>query len=134
VTEKPVFFGSEAILFGIVTEPWQGEKRRGAVILLNAGGSYHVGASRMYVPLAGDGLGAVTLCCEMDYAGLGESSVRPGQPWNDMFPPAALTDIRAGIELLKKHHGIRKFPSPDCAPALTTHYAPLSRPCRSLAY
>ena len=107
VTEKPVFFGSEAILFGIVTEPCPGEKRRGAVILLNAGGSYHVGASRMYVPLARRWARRGYVVLRMDYAGLGDSSVRPGQPWNEMFPPAALTDIRAGIDLLEKHHGIR---------------------------
>jgi len=69
VTEKPCFFGSEAILFGIVTEPWQGEEATRCVILLNAGGSYHVGASRMYVPLARRWARRGYVVLRMDYAG-----------------------------------------------------------------
>ncbi len=107
VAEKPVFFGSEATLFGVITEPCQGAKRRGAVILLNAGGSYHVGASRMYVPLARRWARCGYVVLRMDYAGLGDSSVRPGQRWDDIFPVAAIDDIRAGIELLDSQYGIR---------------------------
>ena len=47
--ERLVVFGSETSLFGIVTEPGQGEIRRRAVILLNAGADHHVGPSRIYV-------------------------------------------------------------------------------------
>src|SRR5579862_5940700 len=50
--ERPVFFTSKAVLFGIVTEPRQGDPRRRAVILLNAGADHHIGANGMYVDLA----------------------------------------------------------------------------------
>jgi alpha-beta hydrolase superfamily lysophospholipase len=107
VTEKPVFFGPEALLFGIITEPSQGEKRRGAVILLNAGGSYHVGASRMYVPLARRWARRGYVVLRMDYSGLGDSGVRPGQRWDDIFPADAIAEIRAGIKLLENQYGVR---------------------------
>src|SRR6185312_7819324 len=49
ITEQPVFFGADETLFGIVTAPESQETRRRAVILLNAGATYHIGSSRMYV-------------------------------------------------------------------------------------
>src|ERR1700723_15101 len=52
LTEKPVSFGTDALLFGIITQPPAGEIRRRAVFLLNAGAYHHIGASRMYVPMA----------------------------------------------------------------------------------
>ena len=99
--EKPVFFGSEVVLFGIVTEPSQGEKRRRAVILLNAGGSYHVGASGINVSLARRWARRGYVVLRMDFAGLGDSSVRPGLPKNDIFPLAAVADMRAAIEFMQ---------------------------------
>ena len=51
LAERPVFFESAAVLFGIVTEPLPGEVRRRAVILLNAGADYRIGPSGIYVGL-----------------------------------------------------------------------------------
>src|SRR5882757_623166 len=51
-TERPVFFGADALLFGILTQPPANEIRRRAVILLNAGADHHIGASRLYVSMA----------------------------------------------------------------------------------
>jgi alpha-beta hydrolase superfamily lysophospholipase len=105
--ERPVFFDAEVLLFGIVTEPGQGEIRRRAVILLNAGADHHMGPSRIYVSLARRWARSGYFVLRMDLAGLGDSGTRAGSPDNEVFPPAALDDIRAGIEFLRTRYGIR---------------------------
>jgi len=106
VTERPAFFGSDALLFGIVTEPSPGELRRRAVILLNAGADYHIGANRMYVPLARDWARHGYVALRMDLGGIGDSGTTPGRPDNEVFPPAALDDIRAAIEFVRTRYGV----------------------------
>jgi alpha-beta hydrolase superfamily lysophospholipase len=105
--ERPVFFGTEPPLFGIVTEPSQGEIRRRAVILLNAGADHHVGPSRIYVSIARRWARQGYFVLRMDLAGIGDSGTRTESPDDEVFPPAALDDIRAAMELLKNRYGIR---------------------------
>jgi pimeloyl-ACP methyl ester carboxylesterase len=106
LAERPVFFGSEAVLFGIVTEPREGEKRRRAVILVNAGADYHIGASGIYVELARRWARRGYVVLRMDLAGLGDSGTRIGRPDNEAFPPAAVDDIRAAIEFMRTRYGV----------------------------
>ena len=101
LTERPVFFGSQSELFGIVTEPRQGEIRRRAVILLNAGADYHIGPNRIHVNLARDWASRGYVALRMDLSGIGDSATRSDQPDNDVFPSAAIDDIRAAVELLR---------------------------------
>lgn len=105
VTERPVFFTTDAVLFGIVTEPRTGEVRRRAVILLNAGADFHIGANRMHVSLARRWARRGYIVLRMDLAGLGDSGKRPGQPDNEVFSPEALDDIRAAIEFIRSRYG-----------------------------
>lgn len=107
LTERPVFFMSKAALFGIVTEPRQGETRRRAVILLNAGADHHIGANGMYVDLARNWAGRGYIALRMDLSGLGDSGTAPDQPENDVFPPSALDDIQAAIEFIRDRYGSR---------------------------
>jgi pimeloyl-ACP methyl ester carboxylesterase len=105
-SERPVLFGAQAALFGILTEPRRGEIRRRAVILLNAGADYHIGANRMHVSLARRLARRGYFVLRMDLAGLGDSETRPGRPENEVFPPEALTDIGDAMELLRTRYGI----------------------------
>lgn len=105
--ERPVFFGSDGLLFGIVTEPGKGEIRRRAVILLNAGADFHMGPSRINVSVARRWARSGYFVLRMDLAGLGDSGTRPGSPEDEVFPSAALDDIRAAIEFLRGRYGIR---------------------------
>jgi alpha-beta hydrolase superfamily lysophospholipase len=107
LTERPVFFGLEALLFGIVTEPAQDENRRRAVILLNAGADHHVGPSRINVSIARRWARRGYFILRMDLGGLGDSGTRPGNHNDEVFPPAALDDIRAGVEFLRDTYNIR---------------------------
>jgi pimeloyl-ACP methyl ester carboxylesterase len=106
LTERPVLFGPDTSVFGIITEPRAGEIRRRAVMLLNAGAVYHIGASRMYVSLARRWAGRGYIVLRMDFAGLGDSRRRAGRPDNEIFPPAALEDIQAAIELLRTRYKV----------------------------
>jgi hypothetical protein len=43
----------------------------------------------------------------MDLAGIGDSDTRAGRPDDEVFPPAALADIRAAMEFVQARYGIR---------------------------
>ena len=104
ITERPVSFGPGGILFGIVSEPRHDEERRRAVVLLNNGADYHIGASRMHVALARHWARNGYAVLRMDLDGLGDSGVRPGGPVNEVYPPAAIEDVRAAIDFMRQRY------------------------------
>lgn len=105
-TEQPVFIREEPTLFGIVSAPPREQTLQRGVILLNSGGDYHIGPRRMYVSLARYWADRGYVVLRLDLAGLGDSSAPPGQPINDVFPAAAMGDIRTAVEYLRKHHSV----------------------------
>jgi alpha-beta hydrolase superfamily lysophospholipase len=104
LTERPVFFGHDSAIFGILTEPHPGEIRRRAVIMLNAGADVHEGVNGMHVTLARRWARRGYVVLRMDLAGLGDSRAHPGQPDNEVFPETALDDIRAALQLLRDRY------------------------------
>lgn len=106
LSEGPVWFGRDGILFGIVTEPSVGESHGRAVILPNAGADHHIGASRIYVSLARRWATRGYVVLRMDLAGIGDSATRPGCADNEVFPDRALDDLRDAVEYLRKRNGI----------------------------
>jgi alpha-beta hydrolase superfamily lysophospholipase len=106
VKERPVFFGAEADLFGIVTEPRGGELRRRAVILVNAAADNHTGAARLYVSLARRWARRGYIVLRMDFAGIGDSATRASRPNDDVFPPTALDDMRMAIDFMRNRYGV----------------------------
>jgi len=109
ITERPVFFGADETLFGIVTAPASQETRRRAVILLNAGATYHIGSGRMYVSLARRWAQRGYFVLRMDLSGLGESRARTGCADNNVFPPDAIEDMRAAIDFMTRRYGAREI-------------------------
>jgi alpha-beta hydrolase superfamily lysophospholipase len=109
ISERPVWLHSDTRLFGIVTTPPTDEKRRRGVILLNAGATYHIGPNRLYVALARQWARRGYCVLRFDLQGLGDSATRNGRPDNEVFPPAALDDIRAAIEFMRSRHGVSDF-------------------------
>jgi pimeloyl-ACP methyl ester carboxylesterase len=109
ITEHCVFLGPDQAVFGIVAIPCRDESRRRAVILLNTGADYHMGASRMYVSLARRWARRGYYVLRLDMAGLGDSPTRPGRVDNEVFPSEALADIRTAIDFLLTCHGIREI-------------------------
>jgi alpha-beta hydrolase superfamily lysophospholipase len=106
LVERAVLFGPDAILFGIVTEPPRNERRRRAVILLNPGVDHHVGASRLYVSFARQWSSRGYVVLRMDLAGIGDSMTRPGRQDDDVFPAAALDDIRSAIDYMRESYNV----------------------------
>jgi alpha-beta hydrolase superfamily lysophospholipase len=109
VSERPVFFGADETLFGIVTAPDGQETRRRVVILLNAGATYHIGSSRVYVSLARRWAQRGYYVLRMDLSGLGESRTHAGCADNNVFPPDAIEDIRAAVEFMQRRYGAREI-------------------------
>jgi pimeloyl-ACP methyl ester carboxylesterase len=106
MTERPLFFGTDSAVFGIITEPRPGELRRRAVIMLNAGADLHVGVHGMHVALARQWASRGYVVLRMDLAGLGDSRTRSGQADNEVFPTTALDDIRAALQLLRDRYAV----------------------------
>jgi alpha-beta hydrolase superfamily lysophospholipase len=107
VTERPLYFASDPLLFGIVAEPPAGEVRRRAVIIVNDGATHHIGSNRIYVSLARRWAQCGYVVLRMDLAGIGDSATRPGRPDNEVFPAEAVDDIRTAIEFIDTRYGIR---------------------------
>jgi alpha/beta superfamily hydrolase len=106
VSERPLFLDPESLLFGIVTEPVHHAPPKGAVVLINAGADYHIGASGINVSLARRWARAGYVVLRMDLAGLGDSNTRTGRPDNEVFPPAAVDDMRLAVEWVQTHYGV----------------------------
>ncbi|MGH8206832.1 MAG: hypothetical protein ACRETK_08650, partial [Steroidobacteraceae bacterium] len=105
LVEHALQFGSDPVLFGVVTEPHSGRARAGAIILLNDGANLHIGSNRTAVLLARLWARQGYAVLRMDLAGLGDSASRVDCPANQVFPEAAMQDIRAGIELMRARYG-----------------------------
>jgi dienelactone hydrolase len=106
LSETPVWFGRDGLLFGIVTEPSGGEMHRRAVILPNAGADHHIGASRIYVSLARRWAKRGYVVLRMDLAGIGDSATRPGCVDNEVFPDKAVDDLRDALEYLRQRNDV----------------------------
>lgn len=106
LTERPVTFGEDGALFGIVTEPQASERTKRAVVLVNAGADFHVGANRMYVEQARDWARHGYVVLRFDLGGIGDSATRPNRPTDEVFPPQAINDIRAAIGLVQARYHV----------------------------
>ncbi len=107
--EQPIRFGPDGILFGIITEPRCSELTRRVVVLVNAAADSHVCMGRLYVALARSLARRDYAVLRMDLAGLGDSDTRPGEPENDVYPPSAIDDIRAAIELVRHRYPLAEI-------------------------
>ena len=133
-TERPVFFGADALLFGIITQPPANDIRRRAVIVLNAGADHHIGASRLYVSMARRWAQHGYVVLRMDLGGVGDSGTRAGRVADNVFPEEAIDDIRAAIDFLRSSHGVRDV---TLAGLCSGAYHALRKPlpaCRSIAF
>lgn len=94
--ERPVRFGEERRLFGVLTEPIGGDpgRSRPGVVLLNAGRIHRVGPDRLHVRLARRLAGRGFAVLRMDQSGRGESLPLPGRSRKE----AARRDVRAAVE------------------------------------
>jgi alpha-beta hydrolase superfamily lysophospholipase len=109
LVEQPVVLQNNPMLFGIVTQPPEGELRRRGVILLNSGGDHHIGPRRFHVSLARKWAKDGYVVLRMDLSGLGDSAEQPGQRRNELFPSGAVDDIRVAVDYMRSRHEIREL-------------------------
>jgi pimeloyl-ACP methyl ester carboxylesterase len=106
VKERPVVFGSEARLVGVITEPVNRAGSKTACIFVNAGLIHHVGPNRLYVRLARQlaSLGYPSL--RFDLLSRGDSDTRRD---GLSFVSGSLADVRLAMEALQKAVGAERF-------------------------
>ena len=109
--ERPVFFGGDRKLFGILTAPPPSTARPDLppIILLNAGTVHRVGSHRLYVPMARKWATLGFQVLRVDLSGIGDSPVPEGHAENLTYPRDGLEDARAAMDFLKETTTSGKF-------------------------
>ncbi len=107
VVEFPRRLGPHG-LFGMVTEPENGA-RGPCIVLFNMGVDYHVGPGRQWVELARRWAQAGLRSVRVDFGGVGESPLRPGQaPERIMEYPAEWIDDACDMVTAIKDEGCER--------------------------
>ncbi|MEO6953344.1 MAG: alpha/beta fold hydrolase [Polyangia bacterium] len=99
VHERPIRYGENNRLFGILTEP-VGEATREPILLLNSGAVHRVGPNRMHVVWARAWAAAGHRVLRADIGGIGDSMPPPGQPENLTYSPTGVADVQAAVDEL----------------------------------
>lgn len=112
VVEQALQLEPDRRVFGILTRPklpshTQLPPGRG-IVLLNAGGTHHIGPNRMYVTLARHWASCGHAVLRLDLSGIGESAPRPEEAENTIYSAAAATDIADAIRYLREQVGASK--------------------------
>jgi alpha/beta superfamily hydrolase len=102
-TEEPVAFGPEGRLFGILCRPAAAHSGAPLVIIANTGRDPHYGIARYGTELARRLAEAGMASLRMDFAGLGDSRLPPGQPdvLSPVFELDRSQDITAAIDAMQ---------------------------------
>lgn len=95
IVETPVELGPVG-LFGIVTDG-SDSSGRPTVVLVNEGGTHHIGQARMWVDLARFLAAEGFRVLRFDLSGNGDSGTRPGQPAHVARAPEAIEDVTEAI-------------------------------------
>jgi alpha-beta hydrolase superfamily lysophospholipase len=103
---KSLVPGHGARLFGVLTQPANAAADRASVeaspvlVFLNSSIETHIGPSRMWTEIARAAARNGISSLRLDLSGIGESGVRPGQPWNTTYAPEAVDDVKAAVSAL----------------------------------
>jgi hypothetical protein len=106
VKERPIVFGTETRLVGVINEPANRTSSKTACIFVNAGLIHHVGPNRLYVRLARHlaSLGYPSL--RFDLSSRGDSDTRRDAL---SFVAGSLADLRQAMEALQRTVGAEQF-------------------------
>jgi hypothetical protein len=123
MTERPFLFGSENRLCGIMTLPARSTASM-ACLLMNAGVIHRIGPHRLNVKIARALARNGMTSLRMDLSGLGDS-VAARSSVN--FREQAVSDLRAGMDLIEKETGIDRFVVIGiCSAAVHAYFASLA--------
>lgn len=97
--ERPVVFGGDHPLFGLLTpaNPARARPGRPAIVLSNGGCVNRVGPHRLYVRMARRWADLGFDVLRMDLSGIGDSPAAPGERENLTYPASAMVDLEHAI-------------------------------------
>jgi len=106
--EEALFFGAKAPIFGILTQPANGQVLQDkAILFVNEGAHHGVGPQRLWVQLARRWASQGHMVLRFDITGIGDSPVRQGQPDLTTYGPMAVDDVRVAVDFLRLKSGAR---------------------------
>jgi pimeloyl-ACP methyl ester carboxylesterase len=109
IRERLLQFSKAPDLFGVLSEPeTDSSDGRPLVLLVNAGATYRVGPSRLYVLLARELAVQGFRSVRMDLCGLGDSVTTNLDGENDPYAASAFRDIELALEYLQVHLGAKR--------------------------
>jgi alpha-beta hydrolase superfamily lysophospholipase len=108
-TERPVRFGPERKLFGILTPAAAPSPDRPPIVLLPAGAVNRTGPHRLYVTMARRWAALGFDVLRIDLSGIGDSPADPGERESLVYPRSGLPDIAAALDFLGHETGASRF-------------------------
>ncbi|WP_162262443.1 alpha/beta fold hydrolase [Bosea sp. Root483D1] len=100
--ERPIRFGPEGRLFGVLCEPL-GPAAREPIIFVNAGRDYHIGWARVSVNQARAFAARGIASLRFDASSVGDSGVAADGPEEILYSQAQIDDVRLAIDAMQAH-------------------------------
>lgn len=100
--ERPLRFGPEGRLFGVICEP-ETPRAGPAIVFANAGRDYHIGWARTTIDQARAFARLGLASIRFDCAGVGDSPQVPGFSGEILYSDEQVVDVLAAIEELASH-------------------------------
>ncbi|HEV7329034.1 MAG TPA: alpha/beta fold hydrolase [Bosea sp. (in: a-proteobacteria)] len=98
--ERPIRFGPEGRLFGVLCEPL-GPAAREPVVFVNAGRDYHIGWARVTLNQARAFAARGIASLRFDASGVGDSGATAGGPEEILYSQAQVDDVRLAIDAMQ---------------------------------
>ena len=106
MNERPIFFGHQANLFGIVTLADAAIQKELAVVFVSAGLLHRVGPNRLYVDLARRLANSGLTSVRFDISGVGDSELPEGGP---LYIERSRQDVIDTMDAIQDMFGIERF-------------------------
>ena len=106
MSEKPVQFGPDGHLIGVLSLPAEGQAGDLACLMLNVGVTHHIGPRRLNVKLARRLARQGVASLRFDLSGIGDSGAALGRL---NFREQVLRDMHAAMDKVETETGIRRF-------------------------
>ncbi len=105
IRHRPIRFGPNDRLFGVLTEPVNETPGKHAVLFLTGGVVPRIGVNRMYPEISSRLAAKGHTCLRIDVSGICESPPADGAAPNDPHAASLLPDVKAAVDLLLAHTG-----------------------------
>jgi pimeloyl-ACP methyl ester carboxylesterase len=104
--EKPVLFGPDGSLIGVLATPAEGQAEPVACLLLNMGANHRIGPRRINVKIAREMAAHGISSIRIDLAGMGDSRPASG---SQHYRAQAVLDLQAAMDCIGSELGVHRF-------------------------